>query len=188
MVLFTRLCQEDLLMGAGGGSHEDLCPPGTECPALFHPGLSASPVGSWLRRETGLTGGAGRAFRAGEHTASHYSGGHTSSCMGHTHSKSSTKNGLRVNPGLRASMTRCGHDRPALVRDVGGTVGGVCGWVRVYGKLSVLSTQFCCEQKNSLKNKVCFIKKSKQKKRQYVILVYQPILVKQRRFKNYYKT
>lgn len=76
----------------------------------------------------------------------------------------------------------------ALVRDVGPTVGSVGGRVSVYGMLSVLSTQFCSRPKKSLKNKVCFIKKCKQKTRQYVILVYQPMLMKYRRFKNYYKT
>ena len=57
------------------------------------------------------------------------------------------------------------HDGPALARGVGGTVGSVCEWVNVYGMLSVLSTQFCSEPKKSLKNKVCFIKKSKQQKK-----------------------
>lgn len=89
------------------------------------PGLLASPVGSWLRREMELTGGAGRAFRAGEHTASYYSGGHTSACTGHTHSKSSTKNGLRVNPGLRASMT-CPWSRRACSGEGCGQYSGRC--------------------------------------------------------------
>lgn len=54
-------------------------------PSTLPPLASASPVGSWLRREMGLTGGAGRAFRVGGHTAPYYSGGHTSACTGHTH-------------------------------------------------------------------------------------------------------